>query len=364
MLEHQKVKIQNSYIQEMSYFVDVIHQSIDEAKDQYREKIEKKRLSYLVGMGKIREDNHKKLLVHNNLNYMNAYLACKSLDSELSKIIQSLDSLNQKFYIYNVEGENYFSPFELDFDQIIEDPYSSSFHALVGKTWGNPETKRHYYNNQSLYNFKATTLSRILLQEQWIKYDKYGKEIHINDYLLLLKNLLISIKKSGISDWKLDLSVSQEFKEVIKLNTPDILPEIKFSVEGKTLSCNSLLKNSAFLNDCIINDLFYIEKDFDIILAIAKDVICKADLIPNETKDFGEAIKTIYLLLKLVDGMDDRIKIDYFDKIHYFYDMKSYTKIYNKIFENKETMVLYKKLEKDLYPRRYAYRLQQERVSK
>ncbi|WP_426750947.1 hypothetical protein [Enterobacter cloacae complex sp. 418I7] len=359
MLEHRlqnfKQELISERINEISHFVDTQFQDLEKAEEQYLDQVTRKRNHYLNMIDEIKDKNHQKLRRFHRGDLEAAYIAVKTLDHNYFSLSNIEVDFNTPFYIYYVEGEQYFSYDELDIERMIEDPYSSEYHALILKTWHSSELKKAAYNNKLLFIEKKTSLAECLLNNKYF--------IHNDEYISKVSNYLLGLKRSGFEVF-FDLDVGSSYLDVYKLSTDGLPPKTEITIKNCLIK-NSLLQNCSLLNEFLGRGYFDIEKNIDSIISIARDRIYYSDFDDTgEARTLLEPIRTFYLLLKHIDSLSDTVKSACFEKIVYFYEMKSTTKVYNKIFSNREVMILYNKIDKSITPERFEMRQKQERIKK
>lgn len=357
MLEHRlqkfKQELISERINEISHFVDTQVQDLEKAEEQYLDQVTRKRNHYLNMIDEIKDKNHQKLRRFHRGDLEAAYIAVNTLDHNYSSLSNIEGDFNTPFYIYYVEGEQYFSYDELDIERMIEDPYSSEYHALILKTWHSQELKKAAYNNKLLFIEKKTSLAECLLNNKYF--------INNDEHISKVSNYLLGLKRSGFEVF-FDLDVESSYLDVYKLSTDGLPSKTEITIKNCLIK-NSLLQNCSLLNEFLGRGYFDIEKNIDSIISIARDRIYYSDFDDaGEARTLLEPVRTFYLLLKHIDSLSDTAKNACFEKIVYFYEMKSITKVYNKIFSNREVMILYNKIDKSITPERFEMRQKQERI--
>lgn len=349
----------------LSKFLGRTNLTLQEAMSDYWENYERKKLVHYAVIKKLNKLNHLKMLKHNVSSIEFLHDIISNL-KKFENIQDNKESLNSHIFIYTINGQKYFTKNRLMVEKIIDDPFSTEEHKLISKINYDPLARRAEFNNQELYRYEKTTLGRMLIQRQMVFIDEFGDDIEESEYIENLLNYFRFLKLNSAIDVKFDLEAENEWGCLVCNPTKNITPESVVNMKGIDLISSSLFaRNSYFLNECISADYLYLEKDFDIILKVAKmNIYYFEHSLTYDSNHYSEAIRTFYLLIKAIDENPSLNRIGFFDKIHYFYDMKSETKIYNKIFANKEVIKLYNKLEKSFYPHRFSLREQQEKRNK
>lgn len=348
MLKRKREEVEKESLKEMSFFVDVNYQDITKAKEEYMNKVIRKRLHYMRLCDDIIEKNDARLLAFDSDHIRKAYEACADNKFNLSPLMELTDNINEQFYIYSVCDEKYFSHQEINIDKELIDVYSSHDFAQVAKTYSDGELRKAMFNNKYFYVCQRTSLANILLKP----FSIYGNDE--DEHVKKLLNGLLTLRKSGF-DIKFDLGQKTEYSESIRNLTPDMKHMPKYEIN--TIR-HGLVNNPIFLNECLVNGYFEIDSQFDYIVEIAREQLYRYDTNSEAAHSaLSDTIRTLYLLMKEIDKKKGSEKVEKFDKIAFFDDYKSVTKIYNKVFANKEFMIFYNKLEKEIYPHKYAKRL-------
>lgn len=348
MLKRKKEEIEKESLKEMSFFVDVKYQDIAKAKEEYMDKVIRKRLHYMRLCDDMIEKNDARLLAFDSDYIRNAYEACSDNKFNLYPLIDLTTNLNEPFYIYSVCDERYFSHEEINISKELIDVYSSQDFSQVAKTYSEGELRKAVFNNKYFYVCQRTSLANVLLRPCKIYED--DEDEHVKKLL----NGLLTLKNAGF-DIKFDLGQKTEYSEAMRNLTSDMKHMPRYEIN--TIR-HGLVNNPLFLNECLVNGYFEIDSQFDYIVEIAREQLYRYDTNSEAAQSaLSDTIRTLYLLMKEIDKKKGSEKVEKFDKIAFFDDYKSITKTYNKVFANKEFMIFYNKLEKEIYPHKYAKRL-------